>query len=97
MSNHARGIAQKPSEPRIHILDGQKQAYAYSIRGQELFESLKGNQPNLGQRLGLHQSLTTLLVFAVPVGAKNLKALIEEGPFITELLFQEDRPIFVVN
>ena len=97
MSNHARGIAQKPSEPRIHIMDSQNNAWPYSVSGQQLLRKISGQQPDLGQRLQLHESVTTMMVFAVPHGSKNLKVLIEEGPFITYLLLRDDRMVFTVN
>lgn len=33
MSNHARGIAQKPSEPRVFLIDGNGNRYNYSVKG----------------------------------------------------------------
>ena len=97
VSNHARGIAQKPSEPRIHIIDAQGHAWSYSPRGQQLFEGAAGRQPPIDSRLELHQSLETTMVFAVPANAKGLAVLIEEGPFITNLLFPEDRQVFLIK
>jgi hypothetical protein len=38
MSNHARGIAQQPSEPRIHILDKQGHIWSFSPEGQKALE-----------------------------------------------------------
>jgi len=96
MSNHARGIAQKPSEPRVHIIDAGDKEWARSKKGQELLEQTAGAQPGIGQRLELRQSLETKLVFAVPVQSTGLKVLIEEGPFITNLLFPDDRQVFLV-
>lgn len=95
VSNHARGIAQKPSEPRIHIIDGQDHAWSYSPKGQQLFEETAGEQTAIGSRLELHESFETTLVYAVPQNAKGLRILIEEGPFITNLLFPEDRQVFL--
>ena len=94
MSNHARGIAQKPSEPRIHILDSQGRSWPCSAEGQQLLEKSRGSQPGLDQRLELHQTLETLLVFDVPNEARGLEALIEEGPPITLLLLPDDREVF---
>ena len=94
MSNHARGIAQKPSEPRVHILDGQGHSYTFSTEGQQALENSFGKQISIDERLELNQSLETQLVFDIPKEAKNLYALIEEGPFITKLLFREDNKIF---
>jgi len=96
MSNHARGIAQKPSEPRVHIIDERGNSYSYSAEGQQALEKQIGNQIRLDQRLELHQSLETQLVFDIPKEAKNLKVLIEEGPFITKLLFNENREVFLI-
>jgi hypothetical protein len=97
MSNHARGISQKPSEPRVHIVDDQGHTYTFSKEGQNTLEILSGKQISIGERLELHQSLETLLVFDIPKEAKNLYALIEEGPFITELLFNTDKEIFLLQ
>lgn len=95
MTNKARGIAQKPSEPRIHIIDETGKSYIASYSGQESFEALQGRQIPLDQRLELHQSLQTKIVFDLPKGAKGLKAVIEEGPeFITNILMQDDKKIF---
>jgi hypothetical protein len=96
MSNHARGIAQKPSEPRVHINDEKGNSYSFSSEGQQALEKQLGNQIRLDQRLELHQSLETQLVFDIPKEAKNLKVLIEEGPFITKLLFNENREVFLI-
>ncbi len=96
MSNHARGIAQKPSEPRIHIIDGGGHAWAPSADGQRLLEMTRGVQPSLDARLELHQEIETQIVFDVPEGATGLRALIEEGPPITLLLLPEDREVFLI-
>jgi hypothetical protein len=97
MSNHARGIAQKPSEPRIHIVNGQGELWAFSAEGQKALENTEGKQKNIGERLELHESKETKIVFDIPRHEKGLKALIEEGPFITAFLLPEDREIFLLN
>jgi hypothetical protein len=97
MSNHARGIAQKPSDPRIHILDEKNMAWPYSIAGQGILEKVEGKQAHLDSRLELHQSIETKLVFAVPAYSKGLKVLIEEGPFITKLLLPASQEVFIAR
>ena len=97
MSNHARGIAQKPSEPRVHIKDENGHSWAFSAKAQQALNNLIGNQVSIDQRLELHQSLETQLVFDIPKDAKNLNILIEEGPFITKLLFQDDNTVFRIQ
>jgi hypothetical protein len=97
MSNFARGIAQKPSEPRVHIIDGDGHSWAYSVEGQLALEELTGKQIPVDQKLELHQSLETQLVFDVPKDAKDLKAIIEEGPFITKLLINEHKEVFLLQ
>ncbi|KAA9037135.1 hypothetical protein FW778_17045 [Ginsengibacter hankyongi] len=94
MTNRARGIDQKPSEPRVHIIDEKGNSWGVSPVGQNAFENLKGYQIPLDQKLELNQSLQTKLVFDIPKTATNLKAVIEEGPFITNLLLQEDKNVF---
>lgn len=84
MSNHARGITQQPSEPRIHLIDDQ---------GRIWLPAASGPVP-LDARLDLHESKKTSMNFIVPADASRLKALIEEGPWITNLLFPEDQPVF---
>ena len=96
MSNQARGIAQKPSEPRVHLIDGRGGYWGISAKGQQALEKTTGKLPDIGSRLELHQSLETQLVFAVPAKVKKVKALIEEGPFITKLLLPEDRQVYDV-
>jgi hypothetical protein len=96
MSNHARGIAQKPSEPRIHIIDSQGRSWSASEAGQHLLELTRGLQSALDARLELHQSIETQIAFDIPAGATGLKALIEEGPPITLLLLPEDREVFPI-
>ncbi len=96
MSNHARGIAQKPSEPRVHITDEKGNSYSFSVAGQKTLEKQIGEQIPVDERLELNQSLETQLVFDIPKAAKNLKILIEEGPFITRFLFNENRDIFLI-
>lgn len=97
MSNHARGIAQKPSEPRVHIVDEQGHIYTFSKEGQQALENSLGKQIPIDEKLEIHQSLETQLVFDIPKDAKKVYALIEEGPFITELLFHDDKEIFVLQ
>ena len=97
MSNRARGIAQKPSEPRIHIIDNKGNSWAPSLPAQQALEMQQGKQTPLDTRLELSQSLLTQIVFDIPANASNLKVLIEEGPFITKLLFAEDRDVFELN
>jgi len=97
MSNHARGIAQKPSEPRIYILDDKGHYLSYSVEGQHVLEKIEGKQIPVDIRLELHQSLETRLVFKVPAESKDLKAIIEEGPFITKLLFNDKKEVFLLQ
>ncbi len=73
MSNHARGIAQKPSEPRVFIIDENGNSYSYSTEGQKELEKEIGSQRPIDHKLELHQSLETQLVFDIPKEAKNLK------------------------
>lgn len=94
MTNKARGIAQKPSEPRVHIVDDHGTVFSPSSIGQQALEQVQGQFLPLDQRLELHQSLETKLVFDVPKNNTNLAALIEEGPFITKLLLQGDNQVF---
>jgi hypothetical protein len=96
ISNHARGIAQKPSEPRVHVIDEKGNSYSFSASGQQALEKQIGNQIPIDERLELHQSLETRLVFDIPKETKNLKILIEEGPFITKLLFDDNKEVFLV-
>jgi hypothetical protein len=98
MSNQAKGIAQKPSEPRVHIIDDQRHSWTFSKQGQNAIENLKGKQIPIDQKLELHQSLETLLVFDIPKDAKNCNVLIEEGPpYITKLLLQENNKVFQIR
>jgi hypothetical protein len=94
MSNHARGIAQKPSGPRVHIIDDKGHSWSFSKEGQHALEERFGKQFPLDSRLELHQSLETRLVFEVPSDSKDLKAIIEEGPLITRLLLPENKKVF---
>ena len=98
MTNKARGIAQKPSEPRIHILDENGQTWSISTIGQKALEASEGFQIPIDERLALHQSLQTKIVFDIPKDAKGLKAIIEEGPpFITNLLLQNNKKVFLLK
>lgn len=97
MFNNARGIAQQPSEPRVHILDSNGYAWGYSEKEQQDYEKHNGAQPGITHRLELHQSMETVLVFTVPKNASGLKALIEEGPWITNLLFPVDEQVFLIQ
>jgi hypothetical protein len=94
MSNHARGIAQKPSEPRIHIIDDNGNYWGYSEEAQVFLEKIIGKQLPIDERLELNQSLETQFVFDIPENTKNSLILIEEGPFITKLLFNENKEVF---
>lgn len=96
MTNRARGIAQRPSEPRVHIIDSHGHYWAYSEKGQQALEKVSGKQIPLDQRLELHQALDTQLVFDVTKDATDLKALIEEGPFITKLLLNDRKEVFSI-
>jgi hypothetical protein len=87
MANHARGIAQKPDEPRIYIVDS---------RGNRTLATQYGKTP-LNAKLQLHQSLQTTVMFTVPANSKELRLLIEEGPFIANFVFPEDQQVFVVR
>ena len=96
MSNKSRGIAQKPSEPRVHIIDENGNFYPFSTEGQHELEKQIGKQIPIYEKLELNQSLETQLVFEIPKEAKNLKVLIEEGPFITKFLFKENNEVFLI-
>ena len=97
MSNHARGIAQKPCEPRVHIIDEKENHWSFSEEGQQALEKLIGNQIPIDEKLELHQSLETQLVFDIPKEANKLKVLIEEGPLNTKLLFNENKGAFLIQ
>jgi len=97
MSNRAKGIAQKPSEPRVHIKDEKGNSWSFSAQGQKELDNLIGNQIPIDQKLELHQSVETQVVFDIPQNAKKLYALIEEGPFITNLLLQDDKQVFLIH
>ena len=97
MSNHARGISQKPSEPRVKLADSDGTTFTFSKEGQQTFEKQRGKQISIDSRLDLHQSLETQLVFEIPIKSNGLKAFIEEGPFITKLLFYSDREVFLLK
>ena len=57
----------------------------------------EGKQIPIDSKLELHQSLETQLIFDIPINSKNLKGVIEEGPFITKLLFYPDREIYLLK
>ena len=97
MSNHAKRIAQKPSEPRVHIKDEKGNSWTITPKGQKALNNLIGVQIPIDQKLELHQSLETKLVFDIPLDAKKLHVLIEEGPFITKLLLQDDNHVFSIK
>jgi len=97
MSNHARGIAQKPSEPSVHIIDGKGHSWGLSKEGQQALDNVAGKQIPIDAKLELHQSLETQVVFGIPSDAKNLKAIIEEGPFITKFLLPDDHEVFLLH
>ncbi|OWY24299.1 DUF4352 domain-containing protein [Sphingobacteriales bacterium UPWRP_1] len=97
MTNKAKGIAQKPSEPRVHIIDDNSHIWSASVAGQKALENVQGHLLPIDQRLELHQSLETKIVFDVSKNAKSLNALIEEGPFITKLLLRDDNKIFKIQ
>ena len=97
MSNKAKGIAQKPSEPRVHIIDDKGHSWTFSKQGQIAIDNLRGRQIPIDQKLELHQSLETNLVFDIPLDAKNCKVLIEEGPFITKVLLHDDNKVFLIQ
>ena len=98
VSNHAKRIAQTPSEPRIFIMDSKGMKYFISDESQQSLEQEIGKQPDIGERLELHQTVETQLAFDVPRDATGLKIRIEEHPaFITKILFPEDRDIFLVE
>ena len=97
MSNHARGIAQKPSEPRVYIVDGRGHTFSISETGQKALQALIGKQLPIDEKLELHQSLETQLVFDIPSDVKSANGLIEEGPFITKLLLQDNKEVFKLD
>jgi hypothetical protein len=97
MSNNAKGIAQKPSEPRIFIADNDGNYSEFSNEGQLILEKSTGKQASLNTRLELHQSIETQLVFDLPANRRNMKAIIEEGPFITRFIFNTDRDVFLIH
>lgn len=97
MSNHALGITQSPSEPRVQLLDASGKCWTYSFNAQRVYEIGHGVQPGISHQLKLHESLGTVLVFRVPKNTTSLSALIQEGPWITHLLFPENQMIFILT
>lgn len=95
MVNAARGIAQTPSGPSVHIFDANGNVWPYWVQGQYDYEKRNGTQPGIGHRLALHQTMETVIVFKVPPGAPALKAIIQEGPpWVNALLFWQDEQVF---
>jgi hypothetical protein len=80
----------------VHIIDEKGTRYAFSVTGQQALERQTGAQLPFDSGLELHQSLETELVFDIPAKARNLKVLIEEGPFITTLLFDDNMKVFAI-
>ena len=97
MSNQARGIAQKPSQPSVKIIDSNGNYYYPSAAAQQTLQKQIGKQAPLDVRLELHQQIETQIAFQIPADKKNLIALIEEGPFITKLLFYADKEVFQIK
>ena len=87
MSNHARGIAQRPDQPRIHLIDDAGHRYSAIAMGGTPLDS----------RLELHQSLSTTMTFTVPSNVPGVGALIEEGPLIAEFAYPGNKPVFKVR
>jgi len=96
MINEARRISQRPSEPRVHIIDSKGMFSSFSEKGQEAYEKQFGKQLPFNSRLELHQTLETVMVFDIPAGACDPKVLIEEGPFITTLLFDDNKKVYAI-
>lgn len=87
MSNHARGIAQRPCEPRVRLIDDRGRVWLPATWGAVPFDA----------RLEVHESKRTTVDFVVPKEGCSLEALIEEGPWITELIFPEDEAVFRIR
>lgn len=97
MMNRARGRAQKPSEPAVYILNANGNKTSVSPTGTKALEESIGKQAPLDAELDLHGELETQLVFDVPANNRDLKVLIEEGPFISKLELWGDREVFEVR
>jgi hypothetical protein len=61
----------------------------------EALESIEGKQKDIGERLELHESIETRIASDIPGHEKELRAIIEEGPFITKWLLPEDKEVFL--
>lgn len=96
MSNHARGIAQKPSEPKVFIINNGTEIKSTS-REFEIINVCRGSQRPIDSRLELGQSLETQVLFDIPKNDLDVWATIDEGPFITKLLLQDDRKVFSIK
>ena len=95
MTNKARGISQKPCQPRVQIMDDLGHTWSSSTAGQKAFENMQGIQIPIDQNLELHQSLQTKIVFDIPYKATGLKAIIEEGPqFMSKIILQGNKKVF---
>ena len=97
MSNRAKGRAQKPSEPRVRLIDCKGNEFEPWADGQKALEAQRGMQPDIGVKLELKQHLNTQLVFQMPDETKGLQVVIEEGPFITKLLLWNDRSVYLIE
>lgn len=87
MANHALRIAQKPDDPRVYLVTAAGKRFAPTAT----------SPIPLDTRLQLYQSLQTTLTFNVPKNAGGLRVLIEEGPFIANLVFPQDEQVFEVK
>lgn len=97
ITNNAKRIAQKPSEPSVVIEDDKGNRYYNSTAELMEIEKVFGKQRPIDTRLELHEIVDTKVVFNLPTNNGSYKIVINEGPWITKLIWPSDRTVFEVK
>lgn len=99
ISNRAKRVAMRPSEPRVYVRDAQNRQYRPSAEALRFFEQQHGpQQSSVDTLLQPGEAQFPMLAFEIPATATGLSAVIEEGPvWVNKLFLQFDQPVFELH
>jgi hypothetical protein len=77
--SEARRVSQAAPHASVHLLDAQGNRYDVFGPGQAAYERAHGLQPSLGTRLGPLGSFSSVRVFRVPSGVRQVDVITPHG------------------
>ena len=95
ISNRARQVAFRPSQPRVALMLESGEFIAPSAAAQRDFEKNAGSQESLAKRIVAGERFQTVVMFDVPVSMRRATVVVLEGPAIVTRFLVGDENSFL--